>query len=159
MENEQIIYDMASINDLDELVKLRLDYIVDDFGVEVEKEIDTYKRNIENHFKNNLGHNLIGFIARINGKIIATAYLLIIEKLPNPYVKNGLCGEVLSVYTKEEYRKKGIAHQLLLNLIDYAKDKKLSKIDLKATTSGYNLYKRVGFVDLKQKYTNMRIYL
>ena len=159
MEKDYIKYDMASLNDLDELVNLRLDYIVDDFGVEVEKEIDTYKSNIETHFKNNLGHNLIGFIARCNGKIIATAYLLIIEKLPNPYVKNGLCGELLSVYTNPEYRNKGIAHQLLINLIGYAKEHKLSKIDLKATSNGYNLYKKVGFVDLKQKYTNMRIYL
>ena len=156
----EITYEMASLNDLDELVNLRLDYILDDFGTEVEKEVDTYRSNIEVHFKNNLGNNLIGFIAKTNGKIIATAYLLIIEKIPNPYVKNGLCGEILSVYTNPEYRNRGIAHQLLLNLIDYAKERKLSKIDLKATTSGYNLYKKIGFIELKQpKYTNMRIYL
>lgn len=155
-----IKYELASIKDLDELVDLRLAYIVDDFGKEVEDDIDTYRSNIVEHFKKNLGNNLIGFIAKIDNKIIATAYLLIIEKIPNPYVKNGLCGEVLSVYTKPEYRKNGIANQLLLNLVDYAKDKKLFKVDLKATTSGYNLYKKVGFIELKQpKYTNMRIYL
>ena len=111
-------------------------------------------------FKNNLGKSLIGFVARIDNKIIATAYLLIIEKIPNPYVKNGLCGEVLSVYTNPDYRHRGIAYQLLLNLVDYAKNKKLSKIDLKATTSGYNLYKKVGFIELNQpKYTVMRINL
>lgn len=155
-----IKYELASIKDLEELVDLRLAYIVDDFGKEVEDDIDTYRSNIVEHFKKNLGNNLIGFIAKIDNEIIATAYLLIIEKIPNPYVKNGLCGEVLSVYTKHEYRNKGIAHNLLLNLIDYAKDKKLSKIDLKATSLGYNLYKKVGFIELKQpKYTNMRIYL
>lgn len=159
MDNE-ITYELASINDLDQLVDLRLKYILADFGSEVEEEIDTYRENIVTHFKNNLGKNLIGFVAKINGKIIATAYLLIIEKLPNPYVKNGLCGEVLSVYTEPNYRNKGIAKQLLLNLIDYAKERKLSKIDLKATKDGYNLYKKVGFIELKQpKYTNMRIYL
>lgn len=155
-----IKFELASIKDLDELVDLRLAYIVDDFGKEVEDDIDTYRANIVEHFKKNLGNNLIGFIAKIDNKIIATAYLLIIEKIPNPYVKNGLCGEVLSVYTKPEYRNKGIAHNLLLNLIDYAKDKKLSKIDLKATSLGYNLYKKVGFIELKQpKYTVMRINL
>ena len=40
MKNDSIIYDMANLKDLDELVKLRLDYIIDDFGSEVEKEID-----------------------------------------------------------------------------------------------------------------------
>ena len=158
--NSEITYDLASLYDLDELVNLRLDYILDDFGKEVEDEIDTYRTNIENHFKNNLGHNLIGFVARINNKIIATAYLLIIEKIPNPYVKNGLCGEVLSVYTNPAYRHRGIAQQLLLNLIDYAKEHKLSKIDLKATAQGFNLYKKVGFIELNQpKYTVMRINL
>lgn len=158
--NNEITYELANIKDLDELVDLRLDYILDDFGTEVEDEIDTYKDNIRTHFKNNLGKSLIGFIAKSDGKIIATAYLLIIEKIPNPYVKNGLCGEVLSVYTNPSYRNRGIAKQLLTNLIDYAKERKLFKIDLKATSDGFNLYKKVGFIELKQpKYTNMRIYL
>ena len=159
MDKEIITYDNPTISDLDELVDLRLSYIISDFGDEVEKEKDLYLENIRSYFKNNLGKNLIGFVARNNNKIVATAYLLLIEKLPNPYVKNGLCGEVLSVYTIPEYRNKGIAYKLLLNLIDYARKKNLSKIDLKATTNGHELYKKLGFVDLVQKYTNMRLYL
>lgn len=57
-----IKYELASIKDLDELVDLRLAYIVDDFGKEVEDDIDTYRSNIVEHFKKNLGNNLIGFI-------------------------------------------------------------------------------------------------
>ena len=159
MENS-VNFSLANIEDLDELVDLRLKYIVDDFGEEVKNDIDTYRSNIVTHFKNNLGKNLIGFVARIDGKNIATAYLLIIEQIPTPYVQNGLCGEILSVYTDPAYRHRGIAKQLLLNLIDCAKEHKLSKIDLKATKDGYNLYKTVGFIELNQhKYTVMRINL
>ena len=39
---------------------------------------------------------------------VKMTYLLIIEKPANPFLPNGLDGEVLSVYTENEYRGKGI---------------------------------------------------
>lgn len=158
-EKKEIVYELARLSDINDLVRLRLDYLVEDFKEEATNELDYYEEQVRSHLKNNLGKNLIGFIARKNGTIIATAYLLIIGKIPNPTVRNGRCGEVLSVYTDPHYRGQGIAKTLLEGLIEYAREKNLTKIDLKATESGLNLYKKVGFKELKQKYTNMRLYL
>ena len=45
------------------------------------------------------------------------------------------------------------------NMIDYARDHKISRIDLKATDEGYPLYKKLGFADKVQNYRDMRLIL
>ena len=90
---------------------------------------------------------------------MAAAYLLIIEKPANPFLPNGLDGEVLSVYTESEYRGKGICTQLMKNMIEFAKENKLCRIDLMATDEGYPVYKKVGFEERTQKYIDMRLKL
>ena len=46
---------------------------------------------------------MIAFVAREGGRLVAAAYLLIIEKPANPFLSNGFDSEVLSVYTDEGY--------------------------------------------------------
>ena len=45
------------------------------------------------------------------------------------------------------------------NMIEYAKENKLCRIDLIATEEGYPVYKKVGFEDKTQKYLDMRLKL
>ena len=93
-----VIFDMAGKDDISELVRLRIAYMIDDFGT-------------------------------------------------------------ISVYTESEYRGKGICTQLMKNMIEFAKENKLCRIDLMATDEGYPVYKKVGFEDRTQKYIDMRLKL
>ena len=43
------------------------------------------------------------------------------------------------------------------NMIDYAAEHKISRIDLKATEDGYPIYKKMGFKDKVQNYKEMRL--
>ena len=106
-----------------------------------------------------LGKELIAFVARAEGRLVAAAYLLIVEKPSNPFLPNGFEGEVLSVYTEEEYRGNGICSQLIKNLIGYGKEKELCRINLMATEEGYPIYKKLGFEDKVQNYKDMRLKL
>jgi len=45
------------------------------------------------------------------------------------------------------------------NMIEFAKENKLCRIDLMATDEGYPVYKKVGFEDRAQKYIDMRLKL
>ena len=106
-------------------------------------------------FFRRLGKELIAFVARAEEWLIAMAYLLIIEKPINPSFLNGIDGEVLSVYTETENRGKGISTQLMKNLIEYARENKLCRIELKATDKGYPIYRKAGFEDKPQKYLDI----
>ena len=154
-----IVFDTANKDDIPELIRLRLAYIIDDYGSISESEHQAMEEQLPDYFERRLGKELIAFVARAEGRLVAAAYLLIIEKPANPFLPNGLDGEVLSVYTESEYRGKGICTQLMKNMIEFAKEKKLCRIDLMATDEGYPIYKKVGFEDRTQKYIDMRLKL
>ncbi|MBR5097007.1 MAG: GNAT family N-acetyltransferase [Treponema sp.] len=153
----EIIFDTANKNDIPELIRLRIAYMIDDFGSISENEEKSMREQLPDYFERRLGKELVAFVARAEGRLVAAAYLLIIEKPANPYLPNGLDGEVLSVYTEDAFRGKGICTQLIKKLIDYGREHKLCRIDLNATDKGYPIYKKLGFEDKSQKYTDMRI--
>lgn len=156
---EQLVFDTAGTDDISELIRLRLAYIREDFGSISEEERHALEEQLPEYCRKKLGKELIVFAARSGYRIVATVYLLIIEKPANPSLPNGLEGEVLSVYTEKEYRGQGISTCLLKKLITFAKEKHLCRINLKATEEGYRLYKTLGFEELVQKYQDMRLEL
>ena len=62
----------------------------------------------------------------------------------------------MNVYTKPEFRRKGIAGELIKLLLRESEINNLDYVELKATDSGYNLYKSLGFEDVVSKYHNMK---
>ena len=154
---QDIIFDTADKKDIPELIRLRLAYMKDDFGsVSVQQEKDM-RNHLPSYFERHLNSDLIAFVARKEDRLIAAAYLLVVEKPASPFLPNGLDGEVLSVFTEEEYRRKGICTKLISRLIDYGRERKLCRISLCATSDGYPVYRKLGFKDKVQKYTDMRI--
>lgn len=114
------------------------------------------EEQLPDYFERKLGRELIAFMTRAEGRSVVAAYLLIIEKPANPSMPNGLVGEVFSVFTEREYRGKGISTRLMNDMIEYAGEKQLCHIYLKATDEGYSLYKKLGFEDKSQKYKDMQ---
>lgn len=151
-----ILFDEASKDDIKELIRLRIAYMIDDFGGISDYEKECMEKQLPDYFTRKLGNELIAFIAKDDHRIVSVAYLQIIEMPANSIVLNGLCGEVLNVYTEPEYRGKGLCTQIMKNLIEYGKKRGLGRVDLSATEEGYPIYKSVGFVDKEHRYTDMR---
>jgi len=154
---KNIVYEQANKEDIDELVRLRIAYMIDDFGQISEYERTCMETQLPDYFERRLGKELVAFVARAEDRLVAVAYLLVVEKPANPFLLNGFEGEVLSVYTEEAYRGRGICSQLIKNLIEYGKNKKLCRINLMATDEGYPIYKKLGFEDKVQSYKDMRL--
>ena len=155
----EITYGFADTNDIEDLVRLRIAYMIDDFGSVTDYERECMEKQLPDYYERRLGKDLIVFAARAEGRIVAVAYLLIIEKPANPFLPNGLDSEVLSVYTEEAYRGRGICTNLMKNMIEYGREHDLCRIDLVATQDGYPIYKKIGFEDRVQKYIDMRLIL
>lgn len=151
----EIKYDIATKDDINELIRLRIAYMMDDFGSVSEDERIALDKQLPDYFLRKLGSELIAFVARDENRIVSVAYLLIIEMPANLMLLNGIYGDVLNVYTEPEYRGKGLATCLMNNLIEYGKKAGLGRIDLMATDDGYPIYKKVGFEDKELKYKDM----
>lgn len=151
-----IEYAIASKEDIDELIRLRIAYMKDDFGSVSEEEKHGMEKQLPDYFARKLGTELIAFVAKDEGRIVSTAYLHIIEMPANSILLNGFYGDVLSVYTEPAYRGKGICTALMRKLVEYGTAEGLGRIDLKATDAGYSVYEKVGFKETEQRYRNMR---
>lgn len=146
----------ATKEDIEQLVELRIAYMLDDFGKISEEERACLEKQLPEYFSKKLGTELIAFVARSGEKIVSVAFLHIIEMPANVMVLNGLCGEVLNVYTEPLYRGQGLCTQLMKNLIAYGEKLSLGRIDLSATEVGVPIYKKVGFEKKESHYTDMR---
>ena len=159
MNNANLIFTRAGQNDIAELVRMRIYYIVQDYGHLAETDRSKMEKSLPEYFARNLEKNIFAFVAKDGGKIVATVFLLVVEKPASPAFINGKTGTVLNVCTMEEYRAKGIATRLMQMLVDFARQNELNRIDLSATKMGYSVYKKLGFEDLQSEYQEMRLKL
>ena len=130
--------------------------MIDDFGTVSDSECEGMKKQLPDYFARKLGTELIAFVAKENNRIVSVAYLHIIEMPANSILLSGLYGDVLSVYTEPEYRGQGLCTKLMKNLVNYGKERGLGRIDLKATSQGFPIYKKVGFAEKEARYTDMQ---
>ena len=153
-----IAFSEASKSDIKELIRMRIEYMIDDFGGVSDHERECMENQLPDYFNRKLGDELVAFVAKDDEKVVSVAYLHIIEMPANSILLNGLYGEVLSVYTEPEYRGKGLCTTLIKNLIEYGEKRGLGRVDLSATRDGYPIYSKLGFVDREFRYKDMRYY-
>jgi len=149
----------ADIIDRDALVEMRMLYLADDIGSiapNIEKQI---KEQLPDYFERHLNRDLFVYIAEDGEKAVSCCMLIVTEKPANTRFPHGLTGSVLNVYTRQEYRRQGLAGKLMRMLINDAVELGLDLIELKATSDGIKLYKSLGFDQDFSKYTEMKLVL
>ena len=154
-----MILNKADLNDIPELVRLRLEYLAEDHGGLSDKETEQISASLPDYFLRRLNKELFVYTARTEERIVSCCFLLVTEKPANPDFINGLTGTVLNVYTEKSFRRQGIAGKLINNMLKDAKDMGLDFVELKATEDGYPLYKKLGFADAVNKYRSMKYVL
>ncbi len=145
----------ATKDDIKQLTELRIAYIKEDLKTVLDEDVRIMKKNIPLYFENHLNDDCFGFVAKDGKTVAAVALLLVVEKPASPNFINGLTGEVLSVYTRPEYRRQGLCLNLMKLLIESAREMGLDKVQLKATEDGYPVYKKAGFADCAGEYKEM----
>lgn len=146
----------ATINDIDALVEMRLEYLLEDYGCLTGDQLTKIKSSLPDYYQKHLGRDLLVYVARAD-KIVSCSFLLITEKPSNPSFINGRTGTVLNVYTKPSYRKQGLARKLMEQLIADANELELDYIELKSTDDGYPLYRSLGFQEAETRYRSMKL--
>ena len=144
----------ATFDDVELLIRLRIDYLIEDKGKLSHKEETAIKKQLRTYFAKRISDNtFIGIIAETDNDIVSTAYLAISEKPANPAFITGITGTLQNVLTYPKHRRKGIATEVINRVIHEAKEAGVSHIELSATSDGKYLYEKMGFKE--SSYTTM----
>lgn len=139
----EITYKKAYKSDIELLMKVRLemlrvvnnlsdDYVYDDVLVTESRK----------YFENGDQTTVLAFDGE---EVIGCASMSYIWIMPTFSHPTGKRGHLMNVYTRKDYRGKGIAKNMVQMLIDEAKEKGCTEISLDATEMGRPLYESLGF--------------
>lgn len=88
----------------------------------------------------------VSWLAVDGDKIIGTSGMSFIEKPPYFSCPNGKIGLLSSMFTVNEYRRQGIAKELLERIVNEAKEYGCGCVQITASDMGVLLYTDFGFV-------------
>ena len=120
-----------------------LDNLRQSSNLEQNSAINILKKIFENE-------NHIIHVVEFDGKIVGSATLLIEQKFIH---EGGIVGHIEDVVVKKEFEGQGIGMNLVLSLLDVAKERKCYKTILNCENALISFYEKIGF---KQKSNEMR---
>ncbi len=152
---------MAELRDLETLIRVRFDYFASENWEISPQDREKLLAQLYPYFTEHLDTDFIAALVEDDGgRLASTAFLAIAEKPANPSFPTGKTGMVLNVLTYPEYRRRGCATMALNRIIDEAKRRNLSFLELSASEMGKPLYEKLGFQVVGPSiYTDMKLCL
>ena len=146
-----MIFRRATLADIDDLAECRLEMRLERETDKTVVDTEEFRSNNYDYFKRHLSDgSFISWVALDNGKIAATSGLCFYYAPPTFNNPTGVTAYIMNMYTKPEYRKKGIATKLMEYIIQEAKSRACSKITLNASDMGRPIYEKLGFKNVHE---------
>lgn len=149
---------LADNNDLETLVRVRLDFFREMFPPQPSKDQDVLAATLRRHYLEHLGQTFWAVLAEDGGRTAGASFLNIYERPANPGMPNGRMGELSNVFTYPQYRSRGLATAMVRRLIQAAEERGVARIDLSASEAGRPVYEKLGF-EADQRHTRMHLRL
>ena len=138
----EIRYKKLTDNELDTFIDIRIRQLREEGATE---EIDL-KPALKDYYNRHMADGtFVSWIALDGDKIIGTSGMSFVEKPPYFCCPNGKIGLLSSMYTSDEYRRRGIAKELLTRVVREAKDYGCGAVQITASDMGVMLYTDFGF--------------
>jgi ribosomal protein S18 acetylase RimI-like enzyme len=141
------VFRFATIEDVDQLTHLRILMQSEVSGNDPAAVKADYRKKVRDYFSEELrSGNLIGAVAELDQELIAANGVVVYKKPPSILSNSATFGYVTNVYTRPDWRGKGIAKTLLEMVISDSRTRKIDKLHLSSTEIGLPLYKNMGFI-------------
>lgn len=96
------------------------------------------------------------WLACDNGRVVAGGAVVISPWPAHAYDLECRRATILNVYTEPEYRRRGIARQIMEIMIAWCKQEGFARVSLHASEHGRHLYESLGFEDSNEMRLNLR---
>lgn len=138
-----IIYKRLTEKELNTFIEMRIDQLREEGAKE---EIDLAPALKQYYMRHMADGTFVSWLAFDGNKIIGTSGMSFVEKLPYFGCPSGKIGLLSSMFTNPDYRRKGIAKELLSRVVNEAREYGCGTIQITASDMGVKLYTDFGFV-------------
>ena len=138
----EIEYKILTDSELDTFIKMRINQLREEGAKE---DIDLYPA-LNDYYKRHMADGtFVAWLAMDGDRIIGTSGMSFVEKPPYFGCPSGKIGLLSSMFTDKEYRRKGIASELLKRVTDEARNYGCGTVQITASDMGVKLYTAFGF--------------
>ncbi len=138
-----IAYRRLVEDDLETFINMRITQLREEGATEklnlIPALMDYYHRHMADG-------TFVSWLAVDGEKIIGTSEMSFVEKPPYFSCPSGKIGLLSSMYTDPDYRRRGIAKELLHRVVEEARDYGCGSVQITASDMGVLLYTDFGFV-------------
>lgn len=103
----------------------------------------SYRDKLNNEIKNGICK---AWVIKEKDQIIASGAISITSMVPNPDDSSYYIGYLHSVFTENEFRKRGLAEKVVNGILDYCKSNNINRVLLNASEAGRSVYEKIGFI-------------
>ena len=138
-----IRYQRLTENELDTFIEMRIQQLREEGATE---NIDLVPALHDYYSRHMADGTFVSWLAMDGDRIVGTSGMSFVEKPPYFGCPNGRIGLLSSMFTDPDYRRMGIAKELLSRVINEARDYGCGTVQITASDMGVLLYTDFGFV-------------
>ncbi|MDE6816358.1 MAG: GNAT family N-acetyltransferase [Lachnospiraceae bacterium] len=136
-------YRKLSEKDLDTFIEMRICQLREEGAKE---EIDLKPALTDYYHRHLKDGTFVSWLAVDGDRIVGTSGMSFVEKPPYFGCPNGRIGLLSSMFTSRDYRRQGIAKELLRRVVNEAGEYGCGNVQITASDMGVLLYTDFGFV-------------
>lgn len=139
----EITYRKLETKDLDTFISMRIKQLREEGATEDIDLVPALKDYYNRHMADG---TFVSWLALDGEKIIGTSGMSFVEKPPYFSCPSGRIGLLSSMFTDPDYRRMGIAKELLHRVVEEARTYGCGAVQITASDMGVKLYSAYGFV-------------
>lgn len=142
----------ATIEDLDVLTKSRIEVLRAANKLDESVDMSLVEKESRAYYQKALADGSHVAVLVYDGeRFVGAGGVSFYTVMPTYHNTSGKKAYIMNMYTKPEYRRKGIAYHTLDILVDACKRRNITYITLEATEMGRVLYEKYGFVAMQDE--------
>lgn len=136
----------ATKADVEAFVDVRIEFVTQ---IRTIADVDDFRARTLEYLTDHIERDdLLIYLALEDGEIVSSCMASLYQTPPVPSCRTGRTAELLNVYTKQEFRRRGLAEQLIRMLFTQLQARGIEKVLLDYTEDGLPLYQKLGFTVL-----------
>ena len=136
----------ATKADVEAFVDVRIEFVTQ---IRTIADVDDFRARTLEYLTDHIEKDdLLVYLAVEDGRIVSSCMASLYQTPPVPSCRTGHTAELLNVYTKREFRRRGLAEQLIRMLFTQLQARGVETVLLDYTEDGLPLYQKLGFVVL-----------